>query len=414
MTDTAIEAVDLWKSFRVYQERSHTLKERFIGRSNRYDEFWALKGVNFEVPTGSTLGIVGPNGSGKSTTLKVLAKILSPNRGHVRVNGSIASLLELGTGFHPDLTGRENVYLASSVLGRSEKQTDALYESIVDFAGVQQFMDLPVKNYSSGMYARLAFAVSISVEPDVLLLDEVLAVGDEEFQMKCYDRIAHFRDTGRTIVLVSHSLDTIRSMCRDALWIEKGDLKAYGPSDEVVAQYLGDVHVESQQQTRLEGDNRFGNGDVVITAVRFLDERGRATTALRGAAPASIEVDYEMVRPVDELVIGFAIHRADSGQHVHGQNSLRSDLGLALPQAGTVRFSTDDLPLLKGPHQVTVAAHDRSSAGVYDWHDRAYPLSILDGPRTLGQSGIVHVPGTWSLLEKPTTSADAPQRTTAS
>ena len=297
MAGTAIEVVDVWKSFRVYHERSNTLKERFLGREQQVrgvlgPQERELRGAR----PGRPSGIVGPNGSGKSTTLKVLARILTPNRGLVRVNGTIASLLELGTGFHPDLTGKENVYLASSVLGRTERETDALYDQIVDFAGVEQFMDLPVKNYSSGMYARLAFAVSISVEPEVLLLDEVLAVGDEEFQMKCFERIAHFRQDGRTIVLVSHSLDTIRSMCADALWIEKGDLRAYGPSDDVVSQYLGEVHVDSGSPTHDPDATRWGNGAVTITNVRTLDASGLATMTLRGGEAATIEIDYESNR----------------------------------------------------------------------------------------------------------------------
>lgn len=400
MTDIAIDVVDVWKSFRVYHERSHTLKERFLGRSNKYDEFWALKDVSFQVPAGSTLGIVGPNGSGKSTTLKVLARILTPNRGHVQVNGSIASLLELGTGFHPDLTGRENVYLASSVLGRTEKETTAMYDGIVDFAGVEEFMDLPVKNYSSGMYARLAFAVSISVEPEVLLLDEVLAVGDEEFQMKCFERIAHFRQDGRTIVLVSHSLETIRTMCREAIWIEKGDLRAYGPSDDVVGQYLGDVHVESGVQGHDPSATRWGNGDVQITGVRLLDAQGRVTTSLRGGEAAALELDYDSVRPVDELVLGLAFYRADSGVQVHGTNSLRSHLGVELPASGTVRFEMPELPLLKGAYQLTVAAHDRGSSTMYDWRDKEFAFQVMDGPRTLGEVGLVHIPGAWSVVRQ--------------
>ncbi|HEY4753678.1 MAG TPA: ABC transporter ATP-binding protein [Candidatus Limnocylindrales bacterium] len=403
MSEIAIEVDDVWKSFRVYQERSHTLKERFMGRSNKYDEFWALKGVSFEVPSGSTLGIVGPNGSGKSTTLKVLARILTPNRGQVRVRGSIASLLELGTGFHPDLTGRENVYLASAVLGRTEKETDRLYDSIVDFAGVHDFMELPVKNYSSGMYARLAFAVSISVEPDVLLLDEVLAVGDEEFQMKCFERIAHFRETGRTIVLVSHSLDTIRNMCRDAIWIERGDLKAYGPSDEVVGAYLGDVYVDAAGSDEPAGDaSRWGNGAVRIGAVRLLDARGRASGALRAGEPAAIEMDYECLQPVgDDLVFGISIHRADSGVLVHGQNTLKVDLGGTLPPSGTVRFSIADLSLLKGPYHLTVAAHSAEGA-VYDWQEKTHSFQVMASGPTLGYAGLVTIPGTWSLAGVPT------------
>jgi lipopolysaccharide transport system ATP-binding protein len=398
MGDIAIECVDVWKNFRVYHERSHTLKERFLGRSNRYEDFWALKGISFEVPHGSTLGIIGSNGSGKSTMLKVLARIMTPNKGAVHVNGTLASLLELGTGFHPDLTGRENVFLASSVLGRSEKETKSLYDSIVDFAGVEQFMDLPVKNYSSGMYARLAFAVSISVEPDVLLLDEVLSVGDEEFQMKCFERIAHFRQEGRTIVLVSHSLGTITSMCQDAIWIDRGDLKAYGPSEDVVGEYLGQVHLaESAVPTEGAAANRWGNGDVKITGVNFIDGTGRKTTNLRGGEPASIEIEYEGVRPVDELIAGIAIYRAENSELVHGQNSLRSDLVHRMPTSGTVRFAFPELPLLKGPHMLTVAMHDNACKTIYDWREHDYAFSVLDGPRSLGQTGMVYADGTWSL-----------------
>ena len=217
--------------------------------------------------------------------------------------------------------------------------------------------------------------------------------------MKCYDRIAHFRQEGRTIVLVSHALDTIRSMCRDAIWIEKGHLKAYGPSDDVVSDYLGDVHVNNAAVAPHEpGASRWGNGDVAITAVRTMGADGRPTTALRAAEPVAIEVDYESAQPVEELVVGLAIYRADSMEHVHGQNSVRSDLGVKLPPRGTVRLAMDELPLLKGPYVMTVALHDRSSAVVYDWHEREYAFTVLDTARTLGQGGLVYVPATWSLL----------------
>ena len=396
MAEIAIECVDVWKSFRVYHERSHTIKERFLGRSNKYEEFWALKGVDFEVPAGSTLGIIGSNGSGKSTMLKVLAKILTPNQGRVTIKGSMAALLELGTGFHPDLTGRENVFLASSVLGRSEKATRRMYDEIVDFAGVEQFMDLPLKNYSTGMHARLAFAVSISVDPEVLLLDEVLSVGDEDFQMKCFERINYFRQEGRTIVLVSHSLDTIRSMCADAVWIEKGDLRAYGPSDEVVAEYLGDVHVAEGATGQRESSDRWGNGDVMIKDVAIKDATGKQTTVLRSRGPASVEIRYESSKPVDELVAGLAIYRGDNFEQVHGQNSLRSDLELKRASSGTFRLDLVDLPLLKGNYVMTVALHDRSSKLIYDWHEHAYSFSVMDDASTVGEVGLVHLGGSWS------------------
>lgn len=241
MAENAIEVREVWKSFRIYHQRSHTLKETLLARRSKYDEFWALKGVSFEVPAGEMLGIIGPNGSGKSTMLKCLARILSPDSGDITINGTLSSLLELGTGFHPELSGRENVYLAGSILGLRRDEIDEKFDSILDFSGLGDFIDTPIKNYSSGMTARLAFSVAISIDPEVLLVDEVLAVGDEAFQLKCYERIWDLRRAGKTVVFVSHSLDAVRRLCSQVLWLEKGRIRELGTASEVVGKYLDHV-----------------------------------------------------------------------------------------------------------------------------------------------------------------------------
>ena len=215
---------DVSKAFRIFSERNQSIKQALLRRRRgKYDDFWALRDVSFSVKEGTTFGIVGSNGSGKSTTLKLLAQILVPDQGSVKVEGRVSALLELGAGFHPDLTGRENVFLNGAILGLSRKTLNQRLEEIVDFAGLGTFIDNPVKTYSSGMYARLGFAVAVNVDPDILLIDEVLAVGDESFQRKCAERIGELRSGGRTVVLVSHNLSSIQAMCDTAAWIDQGE-----------------------------------------------------------------------------------------------------------------------------------------------------------------------------------------------
>lgn len=397
MSDIAIRCDSVWKSYRVYHQRSHTLKERLLTRRNAYEEFWALREVGFEVPAGSTLGIVGSNGSGKSTMLKVLARILTPNRGSVSINGTMSSLLELGTGFHPDLTGTENVFLASSLMGSGAQETRRRYDEIVDFAGIADFMDLPVKNYSSGMYARLAFAVAISVDPEILLIDEVLSVGDEQFQMRCFEKIAQFKAEGRTIVLVSHSLDAIRSLCQDAIWLEKGTLRSVGRSHDVVADYLDEVHhteAHQPQDVRDSGD-RWGSREVEITDVTVLDAGGAPVSAVRTGEAMTIRVRYRSNEPVDDLTCGIALWHAETLTHVYGSNSGKAGTVIDVEPEGVVEFAVAALPFLKGNYQLTVALHDSLESRVFDWHERRYSLLVFDDPRAAAESGLVHVEGAW-------------------
>ena len=235
----AVEVRNVSKIFRLHHERNQSLKSAIMrGRISRYEEFTAVNDVTFDVKAGSTFGLIGSNGSGKSTLLKCLARIYSPNKGSITYNGRMAALLEVGSGFHHELSGKENIYLNGSILGMSKKEIDSKYDEIVDFSGVEHFIDQPIKNYSSGMYVRLGFSVAISVEPDILVADEVLAVGDEAFQRKCLDKFKDFKKSGRTVILVSHSMESIKDMCDQAAWLEKGNLQVVGESKDVVSQYL--------------------------------------------------------------------------------------------------------------------------------------------------------------------------------
>jgi lipopolysaccharide transport system ATP-binding protein len=233
------------KRFRLYRERNQSLKSAILrGRASIAEEFWAVRDVSFEVPHGETFGLIGRNGSGKSTLLKTLARIYHPDEGRIRMNGRVAALLEVGSGFHPELSGRENVFLNGSILGLSRKEIAARFDEIVDFSGVEEFIDQPVKNYSSGMYVRLGFAVAINVRPDILIVDEVLAVGDGAFRKKSAAKFRELMSEGRTVILVSHSLSQIREMCHSVAWLERGRLRAHGDAAQVTADYEKSLDAE--------------------------------------------------------------------------------------------------------------------------------------------------------------------------
>jgi len=242
VTDIAVSVDHVSKSFRMYHERNQTLKATIMrGRRSVHEDFWALDDVSFDVPTGSTFGLIGSNGSGKSTLLKCLANIYHPNSGSISHFGSMAAMLEVGSGFHSELSGRDNIYLNGSILGMSKKEVDRKYDEIVDFSGVEAFIDQPVKNYSSGMYVRLGFAVAINVDPDILVVDEVLAVGDADFQAKCMQKFADFKRDGKTVILVTHDMDTVSKMCDNVAWLSHGKLLEVGEAKPTIKAYLDSV-----------------------------------------------------------------------------------------------------------------------------------------------------------------------------
>lgn len=248
----AIRFDDVVKQYRLRHEKGRTIKEVFL-RQRIYEEIIsAMDHVSFEVPRGCTMGIIGSNGSGKSTTLKLIAGTSRPTSGRVEVSGRVSALLELGAGFHPDFSGRENIYLDGAIMGLSRRTIDERLDDIISFANIGEFIDAPAKTYSSGMYMRLAFAVAVSVDPDIILIDEVLAVGDESFQRKCLERMKQFKNKGKTIVFVSHDLSAVRSLCDEAIWLDTGKLQAQGPTGAVIERYLGSVNRREEERLSLK------------------------------------------------------------------------------------------------------------------------------------------------------------------
>jgi len=287
----AVTVDSVSKQFRLYHERNQSLKASVLRRGRaRYEEFLALDDVSFEVAEGTTFGLIGENGSGKSTMLKCIAKILRPDRGTVETRGSVSALLELGAGFHPELTGRENVYLNGAILGMRKKQIEARFDEMIAFAGIEPFIDTPVKNYSSGMYVRLGFSVAISVDPEILVVDEVLAVGDAEFQQKCTDKILELKRDGRTVIVVSHSMPAVRNLCDEVALLEHGKLIDVGTPVEIIDEYLVDVF--SDPQFDAEGGRRWGSGEIRLEQFELLDEEGRPTPV----PPAIAESEDELRR----------------------------------------------------------------------------------------------------------------------
>ena len=238
MSDNVIEVKNVWKKFKIYHDKPHTLKDKVLfWNRNKYEVRWVLEDISFEVKKGESIGIIGKNGSGKSTLLKLLTKIIYPNKGSINMKGRVASLLELGAGFHPDLSGRDNIYINASIFGHSKKEIDKVFQTIVDFAELQDFIDNPVRTYSSGMYMRLAFAVAINIHADILLIDEILAVGDIFFQEKCLNKLKEIKKSGVTIVIVSHSLEQIERFCDKSIWIHSGQIAALGKCEVVHKKY---------------------------------------------------------------------------------------------------------------------------------------------------------------------------------
>jgi len=352
---TAIQISDVSKRFVIRKEKS--LKERVVnfGRSKLHKEdFWALRDVSLEIESGATVGLVGPNGSGKSTLLKMIGGIVQPTSGTVRLRGRLAALLELGAGFHPDLTGRENVYLNASILGLTRAETARNFDAIVDFSGIERFIDTQVKFYSSGMYVRLAFAVAIHVDPDILLVDEVLAVGDEPFQRKCLERIRGFQHEGRTIVLVTHGLDQVAEFCDRAVVLEAGHIAADGLPRDALKVLRADFETTRQEEiTRSQPAEGAARPLAQITGVALRSdegETGRPTLAVGSGLTVAIQVDAT-TRLVD-WILGVGL-TTPMGTTLYQTNTKLMGVPL-LPLLGTGRyeFHLADLPLGEGDYAV--------------------------------------------------------------
>jgi ABC-2 type transport system ATP-binding protein/lipopolysaccharide transport system ATP-binding protein len=408
------------KKFRLYTDRPSSLKETMLqlarrrsrSRSSqfgeehrRYEDFWALRDIDLEIPSGTTFGLIGHNGSGKSTMLRMLCGIYQPTTGSISVAGRISALLELGAGFHPDLTGRENVYLNASVLGLGKSEIDAVIDDIIDFSGIGEFIDAPVKVYSSGMYVRLGFAVSVHVNPEILLIDEVVAVGDEEFQRKCFEHIYELRRQGVTIVLVSHSLGLVQTMCDNAAWFDRGRLMAVGRTVDVAAKYLGQVNEQEAENSDDdapaipgpdEGGSRRGSGEVRFTDVVVLDDAGNRTMYATTGDTLRIRLDFAVNEPVDGLNFGVSF-RHENGLLLSLTTSEADGLTLRdVSEDGTVTFTVPNLPLYNGAYQLSVYAVTRAGDHAYDEIERAFRLNVR-GTLPPGKDGVMELGGSWQL-----------------
>jgi ABC-type polysaccharide/polyol phosphate transport system ATPase subunit len=374
----AIEVVDVSKRFRIYREKPTSLKQRVLSSRTRAEDFWALRDIAFDVPQGESLALIGHNGSGKSTLLKVIAGILRPTKGKVLQRGRLAGLLELGAGFHPELTGRENVYLNSAFLGLSRKETDAVYDDIVAFAELGDFMETAVKFYSSGMLVRLGFACAVHVDPEVLLIDEVLAVGDEAFQARCLDRVRWFQREGRTIILVSHALDMVRQLCDQAVMLDHGVIHAMGLPDEVVREMRLTILKHDLEFAREEGTK-----EVEILGAQLLRGGDPVDGPLRPGETMTLQVDLKANDAVEDPVVSFALHDG-ANNFVFGDDTAREGIGLGRLQGKRrIRFDVGPLPFTGGKFWVTVGVHSRDNERVYHVQDQRYSFEVqqTDGRR---------------------------------
>ncbi len=383
----AIECVDVHKIYRRYSRRNSfaTLKSALLSGdllrgAAEHQTFEALRGVSFTVPAGRTFGIIGRNGSGKSTMLKLIAGIGKPTSGAVRVNGRVSALIELGAGFHPEISGRENVFINGLMLGLSKKEIADRFDDIVSFAELQEFIDAPVKTYSSGMYMRLGFAVAINVDPDVLLVDEVLAVGDESFTHKCLEKFAEFRQRGKTILLVTHQLDLVQRFCDDALWLDRGVVRAEGDPKRVSDAYLLDVaHADTAAAA---GATRWGSGEVRIAGVELHGASGR-TDVFESGSPMEIRFHVRAAQPIADFVFGVAIFNAD-GACCYGTNThIEGARPGGLSGDADVGFAIERLDLVDGTYTLDVAVH-RESGAPYDYHRKLHTFRVVSGVRDTG------------------------------
>ena len=405
-TDEVVISVrNVKKMFRVYRDRGNTLKDRVLFAARRkYDEHWVLNGVSFEVKRGEAIGLIGQNGCGKSTTLKMLTKILYPDEGTIEMKGRVSSLIELGAGFHPDLSGRENIYTNASIFGLSRKEIDERLEDIIAFSELEAFIDDPVRTYSSGMYMRLAFAVAINVDADILLIDEILAVGDAAFQAKCFRKLQEIKGRGTTIVIVSHAMSQLELICDRSIWIADGLVRMEGKPRDVHPRYMEWMSRKTQQEEKKEDEReneetsetdsegnlkRWGSGEARMTGMKVLGADGEEKTDFSPWDPFTIHIDYTAQKRLDDAVIGLAIYRSD-GTLVYGTNTLiDTSSPVTLRTEGTIDLQIDGLPASNGSYSIDLAIH-RPDGFNYDFWRDICTIQIADKVQTPGEIALSH------------------------
>ncbi|MDE7312189.1 MAG: ABC transporter ATP-binding protein [Eubacterium sp.] len=405
----AVEVRDITKKFKVYYDKGHTLKEKTLFRRRRaYQEHEVLKGISFEIKKGEAVGFIGHNGCGKSTTLKLLTQIMYPDSGTIEMRGRVSSLLELGAGFHPDMSGRENIYINASIFGLTRKEIEERLDAVISFSELGEFIDNPVRTYSSGMYMRLAFSVAIHVDADILLIDEILAVGDSGFQAKCFHKLREIKAGGTTIAIVSHSLDQIEQICEKSYWIHEGKIAAEGTPREVHPQYLDYIAREriavSRQTMKTDeslqadedppqeqetGKKRWGNGMARIQMVRLLDEAGKEAVAFRTGRKMTIEIHYQVSQAVDDAIIGIGIFRTD-GVQCYGTNTKIDHLDrFSLKRDGQIKMVFENISLLPAQYTLDLAIESGNHTAV-DYCTRVKQFETFTDTNDVGVARIQH------------------------
>ncbi|ADI67382.1 ABC transporter ATP-binding protein [Mobiluncus curtisii] len=400
MSDIAVSVEHVTKEFVLQNERRDSLKERLVkGRSKGGKTFRALDDVSFQIPKGSTFGLIGHNGSGKSTMLKLLAGVYRPTSGSVMVNGKVSALLELGAGFHGDLTGRENIFLNGAILGLTHKEIEHSIDEIIEFADIGQFIDEPVKVYSSGMYVRLGFAVAVTLDPQILIVDEIIAVGDEEFQRKCFDHLYQLRKKGCTIAFVTHSLGLAQDLCDEAIWLDHGKTQKLGKTREVIDSYLNAVNsaeaekASAQKQDVLAPVPRQGSGEVRMSKVEIIDEAGKSVPFAVFGKPLTLRIWAHAVEPVSDVEVGLAFVHQD-GMTLAGPNSGMQKVKYSFPIGDSfVDFHWSSLMIQPGTYGVSTSFID--SGHPYDYSDREFDITIRS-ESAIPDPGLVRLNGQWS------------------
>lgn len=423
-SDRGVEVEGLSKTFRIPHEKRATVFETLAGalRKNEYEVFNVLEDVTFSVTEGECVGIIGENGSGKSTLLKVIANILRPTKGRVAVRGRMTPFLELGVGFQPDLTVRENVGMYATIMDLSNGMIRDRIEDVISFAGLGRFEDAKLKNLSSGMQVRLAFSTAIQTDPDVLLIDEVLAVGDMEFQQKCFEVFKRYRREGVTILFVSHDLGAVRRFCDKALLLSHGRQVAFGETGDIIDRYVyggegrdrpegartegggsgatgeevGAAQPEASKANSLENEGtkpkRWGDGTVIITDIELLDKFGARSSRFNSFDPMTVRIHYEAKERINDPIFGIALYD-DMGRHLYGTNTELKDHPIESVQGpGYVDLLVSRIPMLAGKFLLTVAVQNRDCEP-YDWIDRQYSFEVVPSGR---DAGIVEVPCRWA------------------
>lgn len=402
----AIEVKGLVKRFRreILQGDYTTWKTLLLkpfSRRRAKDFITVLDGVDLTMTPGKTLAVIGQNGSGKSTLLKILSGIYKADEGQVIIRGRVSSLIELGAGFHPEFTGRENVFLNGAILGLTKKEIASRFDEIAEYSGLGEYIDAPVRTYSSGMYVRLGFSVAVNVDPDVLLVDEVLAVGDEAFAHKCEDKINQFRRRGKTICLVTHDLEAVKKYADEVIWLDGGRVAAQGPPLPVIDAYRQKVaaaedairRAQAHQPALILDQERWGDGDARITAWRILDAGGAERAVFNTGEAFAVEMDYEAKAPLPDLVCGVGIFNAQATLCYGVNTRIDRQVYQNPPMRGTLRFEAQRLDLLQGTYFLDIAIHDKSGRDI-DYIRQAASFAVRS---SVGDEGVFRPPHAWSL-----------------